>query len=110
MISIYDKLIYLYPDAQEDDWKLQDDGQGAYIKEWNRQEMQPTQQELNNVIDEEAQQVKDARKELQINNKIKAKLQAMDGIDKLILKGMFKDLKARNIVNTVDEFISYLRD
>ena len=42
--------IKLYLDREVDflkDVKLQDDGQGAYIKEWNVAEGQPTQEQLD---------------------------------------------------------------
>tara|TARA_R100001530_G_scaffold49436_1_gene36960 strand:- start:30 stop:347 length:318 start_codon:yes stop_codon:yes gene_type:complete len=42
--------IKLYLDREVDfqkDVKLQDDGQGAYIKEWNVDEAQPTDEQLN---------------------------------------------------------------
>ena len=52
-------------------------------------------------------QLKDRQTALR-KEELKSKLQEMDGIDKLILKGMFKDLKARNVVSTVDEFWDWL--
>jgi hypothetical protein len=42
--------IRVYLDREVDftkDVKLQDDGQGAYIKEWNVAEAQPTEEQLN---------------------------------------------------------------
>ena len=42
--------IKLYLDREVDftkDVKLQDDGQGAYIKEWNVAEVQPTEEQLD---------------------------------------------------------------
>ena len=44
--------IKLYLDREVDfrkDVKLQDDGDGAYIKEWNVVEAQPTEEQLNNL-------------------------------------------------------------
>ena len=32
---LYKTLMYLFPDAKEKDWLLQDDGDGPYIKKWN---------------------------------------------------------------------------
>lgn len=41
-------LLKLFPDYQENDWFLQDDsnGNGPYIKQWNRPEPQPTRAEI----------------------------------------------------------------
>ena len=42
--------IRIYLDREVDflkDVKLQDDGQGAYIKEWNVEEVQPTEEQLD---------------------------------------------------------------
>lgn len=40
-------LAYLFPDGKPlDDWVLQDDGAGPYIKAWRRAEKQPTLAEL----------------------------------------------------------------
>jgi len=42
--------IKIYLDREVDflkDVRLQDDGQGAYIKEWNVEEVQPTEEQLN---------------------------------------------------------------
>ena len=44
--------IRIYLDREVDfdkDVKLQDDGQGAYIKEWNVEEVQPTEEQLDNL-------------------------------------------------------------
>ena len=44
--------IKIYLDREIDflkDVKLQDDGQGAYIKEWNVAEVQPTEEQLDNL-------------------------------------------------------------
>jgi len=44
--------IRIYLDREVDfdkDVKLQDDGQGAYIKEWNVAEVQPTEEQLDNL-------------------------------------------------------------
>jgi len=44
--------IKLYLDREVDfrkDVLLQDDGQGAYIKEWNVAEVQPTEEQLDNL-------------------------------------------------------------
>ena len=44
--------IRVYLDREVDfdkDVVLQDDGQGAYIKEWNVDEAQPTQEQLDNL-------------------------------------------------------------
>ena len=44
--------IKLYLDREVDfnkDVRLQDDGQGAYIKEWNVAEVQPTEEQLDNL-------------------------------------------------------------
>ena len=49
--------IKLYVDAEVDflnDVKLQDDGQGAYIKEWNLDIAQPTQAQLD-ALESQAQ-------------------------------------------------------
>jgi hypothetical protein len=49
--------IKLYVDAEVDflnDVKLQDDGQGAYIKEWNLDIAQPTQSQLD-ALESQAQ-------------------------------------------------------
>ena len=44
--------IRIYLDREVDfdkDVKLQDDGDGAYIKEWNVEEVQPTEEQLDNL-------------------------------------------------------------
>ena len=50
---MYDKIIKLYPSLTAEDFSprgtilLQDDGQGAYIKEWNHPTLaKPTDEEL----------------------------------------------------------------
>ena len=51
MARLSDK-IRIYLDRKVDftkDVKLQDDGEGAYIKEWNVEEAQPTEEQLNNL-------------------------------------------------------------
>ena len=48
--------IKIYLDREVDftkDVELQDDGDGAYIKEWNVDEAQPTEEQLN-ALDEQA--------------------------------------------------------
>jgi len=49
MAQLFTKIkLYLDRDFEIDtDVKLQDDGQGAYIKEWNVAEAQPTEEQLN---------------------------------------------------------------
>ena len=49
MAQLYTKIkLYLNRDFEIDtDVMLQNDGQGAYIKEWNVAEAQPTEEQLN---------------------------------------------------------------
>jgi hypothetical protein len=46
---MHNTLKYLFPNAPDDAWSLQDDldGNGAYISEWNLPDAQPTQAEMN---------------------------------------------------------------
>ena len=39
-------LLIIFPDFKEGDWTLQDDGNGPYIKAWNRLEPEPTDAEI----------------------------------------------------------------
>ena len=39
-------LLIIFPDFNEGDWTLQDDGNGPYIKAWNRSEPEPTDAEI----------------------------------------------------------------
>lgn len=53
-MTLYEKIISLYPELQPIDFlniiKLQNDGQGDYIKEWNHPTLtQPTQEELDGI-------------------------------------------------------------
>lgn len=61
-MSLNDKLLHLFPDAVEGDWKLQSDAQRreGYITQWNRPEPQPTIGRINAVT---AQQESAAKKE-----------------------------------------------
>lgn len=44
---LHQVLAHLFPDGKPlDDWVLQDDGAGPYIKAWRRAEKQPTDAEL----------------------------------------------------------------
>lgn len=54
---LYEKIIALYPTLESKDFdflfgtiKLQNDGQGDYIKEWNHPTLtQPTQEDLDGI-------------------------------------------------------------
>jgi len=43
---MHGSLLIIFPDFKDGDWTLQDDGNGPYIKEWNRLEPQPTDAEI----------------------------------------------------------------
>lgn len=58
-MSLYDKIITLYPDISNDAFgvegliKLRNDGDGDYIEEWNHPTLaQPTQEQLDAVGEE----------------------------------------------------------
>jgi len=53
-MSLHDSVLYLYPDAVVDvDYKLQDDGDGPYIKEWNFGDVdKPTDDQLSAITSE----------------------------------------------------------
>ena len=53
-MTLYDKIISLYLELEPSDFitdiKLQNDGQGDYIKEWNHPTLaQPTQEDLDGI-------------------------------------------------------------
>lgn len=60
-MSLYDKIISLYPDLKQDDFmpfggtiRLQNDsdGKGDYIREWNHPEYaEPTQEQLDAITE-----------------------------------------------------------
>ena len=45
-MNISSILEYLYPDNEDGDWSLQDDGSGAYISAWTRSESMPSIDEM----------------------------------------------------------------
>jgi hypothetical protein len=52
MMTLYEKIKAIYPELEMVDFlytiRLQDDGQGAYIKEWNHPTLaRPTDEQLN---------------------------------------------------------------
>lgn len=49
--NVTQKLLRLFPDYQFGDWVLVDSGNGPRIFEWNRQERQPTTEEINAISD-----------------------------------------------------------
>ena len=65
---------------------------------------QPTFEQCNAVTVNELKTAKENEEKVSL----RALLQKTSGVDRLILKAMFKDLKARNVVTTVDDFINYL--
>lgn len=49
-MSLFNKIKYLYPNISNDDFRLQNDGDGDYIKEWTYADGdQPTKAELDAV-------------------------------------------------------------
>lgn len=47
MASLYEVLVYLYPTAKAgEDYTIQNDGAGDYIKEWNLSSPEPTSEQL----------------------------------------------------------------
>jgi hypothetical protein len=54
-MNLYQKIISIYPElANSEDFTngtimLQDDGDGAYIKEWNASMPMPTKKELDSI-------------------------------------------------------------
>lgn len=52
-MDLHKTLLALFPDYEEGDWRLQNDGSGPFIAEWNRAEPQPPQGQLNAVSDNE---------------------------------------------------------
>ena len=88
MINLANKIItYLgrKPDFSEE-VKLQDDGDGSYIKEWNVAEAKPTDEQLNTFES-------DATK-LENNNKIRATRKKSYGNIGDQLDEIFKDIDA----------------
>lgn len=47
---LHNALLILFPDYKYGDWALQDDGDGPYIKKWNRAEQEPTATEINAAV------------------------------------------------------------
>jgi len=92
MITLSDKIIaYLgrTPDFRKE-IQLQDDGDGAYIKEWNATDKpKPTDEQLNDFIDEATKsqnnnQVVATRKSLYGTPEQQLEILVEQGVDKLI--------------------------
>ena len=72
--------IKLYLDREIDflkDVKLQDDGDGAYIKEWNVAEAQPTEEQLN-ALESEATTLENDIKNKKVSDKESGKQKLKD--------------------------------
>jgi len=64
--------IKIYLDREIDflkDVKLQDDGQGAYIKEWNVAEVQPTEEQLD-ALESQAETLENNNQVIQTRRKL----------------------------------------
>jgi hypothetical protein len=74
-MSLQASLLHLFPDYQEGDWFLQDDGNGPYVREWNRPEPQPPQGQIDAVTQAQRDRAnKNARfkRDLESSNKDEA--------------------------------------
>ena len=69
-MSLYHQIKELYPDIQDKDFRLQEDndGKGAYIKEWKSDKSIPTKEELLSVKDTAENKVKFRELRLKRNN------------------------------------------
>jgi XkdW protein len=45
-MEVYTCIKYIYPNISDDDFEVQHDGEGDYIKEWKAIEPQPTEEEI----------------------------------------------------------------
>lgn len=114
MITLLDRALYLYPDLQQVVyWNEKnsaapfDDPYDRLI--WNNTAIpKPSLAALNAVTEQQIIDAKAIKQEADLRAQVIAKLSGADGIDRLILKGMYKDLKTRGIVTTVASFIDYL--
>lgn len=50
---MHNKLLHLFPDYKAGDWILQDNGQGPFIRVWNRREPKPAQETIDSVSEEQ---------------------------------------------------------
>lgn len=46
MMNLYESIRFIYPNIQDNEFILKNDGDGPYIADWNYSEPQPTQEEL----------------------------------------------------------------
>lgn len=48
-MEVYTVIKRIYPNLSDNDFEIQDDGEGGYIKEWKATEPQPTDEEILSV-------------------------------------------------------------
>lgn len=95
----------IYPNIDlENNVKLRDDGDGAYIEEWNYSKKQPTQAELD-AVKEQAQQ-----KEQEIKNKQQQAAQIIKTVseDELILAvfGLLDSTRKTELTNQLQTILN----
>lgn len=81
-MDLYKVVKHIYPDLDEKDFVLKDDGDGPYILEWFAEITQPTHEELQTVWE----QIKDIPIE-----KPKTQLEILqETVDKLVLDNLMR--------------------
>lgn len=75
--------------------------------EWHPDNINPTPPTFTQCAAVTSNQL-DGLKSNRLKDELLAKAQEMDAIDKLILRGMYKDLQSRGVVSNLQEFWEYL--
>ena len=96
-----DRILSIDKDAK---CSVYDDDYDKLVWDPSNNNPKPAFIDVNNVTQN---QIKKLRKD-QTKQQTKNKLAKTDDTDSLLLRGMFKDLKARGVVADEDEFFDYL--
>lgn len=70
-MNLYGKILYIYPDINDEDFELQDDGEGPYVKEWRDSRPRPSKNQINNVSDVDADIASKERFSLKLPKQLK---------------------------------------
>lgn len=100
---LIERILVLVPDAKV---SVRDDDYDSIKWHPDNESPQPNITACRNVT---VAQMK-AKKEGELKADLQRRAQGMDAVDKLILRGMFKDLKQRGVVNNLEEFWSFLKN
>lgn len=88
-MNISDLIKLKYPDADIDnDYLIQDDGTGAYIAHWGREEPKPTQKDLDQWAVEFEEQYNQDKAKQEFVQKNQALLAKLDEIDKQSIRAI----------------------